>query len=53
MKVLLVEPPTISDIKKVLNTVGPPLGLAYLASVARNEGFGVKIIDSLAEKSLF
>ena len=53
MKVLLVEPPTISDIKKVLNTVGPPLGLAYLASVARNEGFGVKIIDSLAENLSF
>ena len=50
---LLVEPPTATDIKKVLNTVGPPLGLAYLASVARNEGFDVKIIDSLAENLSF
>lgn len=50
---LLVEPPTATDIKKVLNTVSPPLGLAYLASVARNEGFDVKIIDSLAENLSF
>jgi len=53
VKVLLVEPPTATDIKKVLNTVSPPLGLAYLASVARNEGFNVKIIDSLAENLSF
>ncbi len=50
---LLIEPPTATDIKKVLNTVSPPLGLAYLASVARNEGFDVKIIDSLAENLSF
>ena len=49
MKALLVLPPTIPDIEKVLGFTSPPLGLAYLASVARENGHKVKIIDSLAE----
>jgi len=48
MKVLLLSPPTVSAIKAVIGTTGPPLGLAYLASMIREE-HEVKIIDSLAE----
>jgi len=53
MKILLVMPPTISDLKRVLGVTSPPLGLAYLAAVARNEGHKVKIIDSIAENISF
>jgi len=48
MKILLISPPTISAIKNVIGTTGPPLGLAYLASMVRDE-HNVKIVDSLAE----
>ena len=33
MKVLLISPPTISAVKSVIGATGPPLGLAYLASM--------------------
>lgn len=49
MRVMLISPPTSSAIKEVLGTTGPPLGLAYLASIARLEGHDVAIVDSLAE----
>ena len=48
MRILLISPPTISAIKAVVGTTGPPLGLAYVASMVRDE-HDVKIIDSLAE----
>ncbi|MHC1630636.1 MAG: B12-binding domain-containing radical SAM protein [Methanoculleaceae archaeon] len=48
MKILLLSPPTISAIKEVVGTTGPPLGLAYLASMVRDEHH-VRIVDSLAE----
>ncbi len=48
MKVLLVSPPTTSAVKSVVGATGPPLGLAYLASMIREE-HGVRIVDSLAE----
>jgi len=48
MRILLLSPPTISAVKIVLGTTGPPLGLAYLASMVRDE-HDVKIVDSLAE----
>ena len=48
MRVLLLSPPTISAIKAIVGTTGPPLGLAYLASMIREE-HDVKIVDSLAE----
>ena len=48
MRILLVSPPTISAIKSIIGTTGPPLGLAYLASMVRDE-HDVKIVDSLAE----
>lgn len=53
MKILFVSPPTDSAIKSVIGTTGPPLGLAYLASIAREKGFDVKIVDSLAENITF
>ncbi|RLF86968.1 B12-binding domain-containing radical SAM protein, partial [Thermococci archaeon] len=49
MKILLISPPTISAIKAIVGTTGPPLGLAYLASMIRDE-HDVKIVDSLAEE---
>ena len=49
MKALLISPPTNSIVKAIIGTTGPPLGLAYLASVAREEGWEVKIVDALAE----
>ncbi|HII61320.1 B12-binding domain-containing radical SAM protein [Pyrococcus horikoshii] len=52
MKILLVLPPTESAIKRVVGTTGPPLGLAYLASMVREE-HDVKIIDGLAEDLTF
>ena len=48
MKILLISPPTVSAIKAIVGTTGPPLGLAYLASMVRDE-HDVKIVDSLAE----
>ncbi len=48
MNVLLISPPTISAVKSVVGTTGPPLGLAYLASMIREE-HDVRIVDSLAE----
>ncbi len=48
MRILLISPPTISAIKAIVGTTGPPLGLAYLASMVRDE-HDVKIVDSLAE----
>ena len=48
MKILLLSPPTISAIKTIVGTTGPPLGLAYLASMVRDE-HDVRIVDSLAE----
>lgn len=52
MKILLVSPPTDSAIKRVVGTTGPPLSLAYLASMVRNE-HDVIIVDSIAEELTF
>ncbi|HDJ66782.1 MAG TPA: radical SAM protein [Nitrososphaeria archaeon] len=49
MRVLLISPPAQSVVKQVIGTAAPPLGLAYLASITRELGCDVKIIDSLAE----
>ena len=48
MQILLLSPPTINAVKAVVGTTGPPLGLAYLASMVRDE-HDVRIVDSLAE----
>jgi anaerobic magnesium-protoporphyrin IX monomethyl ester cyclase len=52
MKILLIMPPTDSAIKRVVGTTGPPLGLAYLASMVR-EDHDVRIIDGIAEELTF
>lgn len=52
MKILLISPPTDSAIKRVVGTTGPPLSLAYLASMVRDE-HDVEIIDSIAEELTF
>jgi len=49
LKVLLISPPTESAIKRVIGAAAPPLGLAYLASVARELGCDVRIVDPQAE----
>ena len=49
MRILFIEPPTQSVVKEVLGASGPPLGLAYLAAVAREEGWEPRIIDALNE----
>lgn len=43
----MIMPPSDSDVKEVLGVTGPPLGLAYLASVLRGE-HEVEIIDAIA-----
>lgn len=53
MKILLISPPTVSVIKSVIGTTGPPLGLAYIAAVARDKNHEVRIIDSLAQNFTF
>ena len=45
MRVCLVSPPYISAVKSVVGVSSPPLGLAYLASMVRDE-YDVRIIDS-------
>ncbi len=48
MNVMLVSPPTESAVRRVMGETMPPLGLAYLASMVKDE-HDVKIIDSIAE----
>lgn len=52
-KILLIAPsitrPKNLDAKKFRIGIVPPLGLAYIAAVMENEGYEVKIVDSLAE----
>lgn len=55
MKISLINPPvdfnvSLGKIKKIAATTKMlPLGLAYIAAVARNNGFDIEIIDSYAE----
>ena len=48
MNILLIQPP-ITIAKGEAFGVTPPLGLAYLASVAEKNGHHVRIIDTIAE----
>jgi hypothetical protein len=48
MKIMLISPPTDNAISKILGATGPPLGLAYLASMIRDE-HDVRVVDSAAE----
>ena len=47
MRILLVQPPSRNLQRE--DVVVPPLGLAYLAAVLEQEGYGVKILDAFAE----
>ena len=53
MRILLLSPPTNNELKEVLDLANPPLGLAYLASVARDKGHEVKIIEAVGENKTF
>jgi radical SAM superfamily enzyme YgiQ (UPF0313 family) len=45
LRVCLVSPPYESDVKSVVGVSSPPIGLAYLASVLRDE-HDVKVLDA-------
>jgi len=45
VKICLISPPYNSDVKSVVGVSSPPIGLAYLASVLRDE-HEVKIVDA-------
>jgi len=47
MRVMFISSPTDSILKRVVGTTGPPLSLAYLASMVREE-HDVRILDAIA-----
>ena len=49
MKLTLINPPQIFSKYQVATGIVPPLGLAYLASYAIQEGIKVDLIDALGE----
>jgi radical SAM superfamily enzyme YgiQ (UPF0313 family) len=48
--IYLINPDANVEVVRRLDISTPPLGLGYLASVLRNNGFKVKIIDNMIEK---
>ena len=48
--IVLINPNANVEVVKRLDISTPPLGLGYLASMLRERGFKVKIIDDLVEK---
>ncbi|RLG36210.1 MAG: B12-binding domain-containing radical SAM protein [Candidatus Alkanophagales archaeon] len=48
--ITLINPNANVEVARRLDITTPPIGLGYLASVLRERGFKVKIIDDLAEK---
>ena len=49
MRIVLVNPNFQGRVRRIAQTtVGPPLGLAYLASAARDAGHDVRIVDANA-----
>lgn len=48
--IVLINPNANVEVVKRLDISTPPLGLGYLASVLRERGFKVRIIDDLVEK---
>ncbi len=48
MKILLVNPPTY-DLYSEVGADMPPLGLAYIAAVLKNDNFDVEIVDKNVE----
>ncbi len=51
--IALINPNANVEVVKKLEITTPPLGLGYLASILRERGFKVRIIDDLAEKLNF
>ena len=46
MKVCLIEPPKFVSLTNPVSTVNmPPIGLAYIASAIRDDGYDVEVID--------
>ncbi|MEM4155356.1 MAG: radical SAM protein [Archaeoglobaceae archaeon] len=51
--ITLINPNANVEVVKLLEISTPPIGLGYLASVLRENGFKVRIIDDLVEKLNF
>lgn len=49
MKVCLIRPPALIDIKGFSIDPTPPIGLAYIASALLSEGHDVSVIDAIGE----
>ncbi|RLI78254.1 B12-binding domain-containing radical SAM protein [Archaeoglobales archaeon] len=49
----LINPNATVEVAKKLGIITPPLGLGYLASVLRANGFKVQIVDNLVERLSF
>jgi anaerobic magnesium-protoporphyrin IX monomethyl ester cyclase len=48
-KVLLIHPPTVTEKKYYTKMISFPMGLAYIASVLKNEGYEIGMIDASLE----
>lgn len=53
MKVTLVNPPQTASKYKFMGVISPPLGIAYMAAVLRENNVNVNIIDASAEDMNF
>ncbi|MEM4702760.1 MAG: B12-binding domain-containing radical SAM protein, partial [Archaeoglobaceae archaeon] len=51
--IALINPNARVEVVKMLEISSPPLGISYLASVLRERGFKIKIIDDLVENLNF
>lgn len=49
MNILFINPPQIFSNYQTAAGVIPPLGLMYLASIAKENGYNVRILDSVVE----
>lgn len=48
--ITLINPHSATEVISRIDFKTPPIGLAYLASVLRENGFKVRIIDNVVEK---
>lgn len=53
MKVTLVNPPQTASKYKFMGVISPPLGIAYMATVLRENNIDVDIVDASAEDMNF
>ena len=51
-EVCLVRPPAVDAFRVSTYSIMPPLGLAYISSALRAAGFGVSVVDAVAEAPL-